>query len=47
MVDQKGLPKNKRYGIGELLRMVGLKRATYYDERKRIANKLISTQMSS
>ncbi|WP_155889564.1 IS3 family transposase, partial [Ligilactobacillus equi] len=39
-VDQKGLPKNKRYGIGELLRMIGLKRATYYDERKRIANKI-------
>ena len=37
--DQENLPKKERYGIGELLNEIGLKRPTYYDERKRIANK--------
>ena len=38
-VDQQNLPKKKRYGIGELLKTIDLKRPTYYDERKRIINK--------
>ncbi|WP_410504561.1 transposase [Ligilactobacillus salivarius] len=38
-VDQQNLPKKERYGIGELLKTIDLKRPTYYDERKRIINK--------
>ena len=38
-VEQQNLPKKERYGIGELLKMIDLKRPTYYDERKRIINK--------
>ncbi|MYY77562.1 transposase, partial [Lactobacillus salivarius] len=38
-VDQQNLSKKKRYGIGELLKTIDLKRPTYYDERKRIINK--------
>ncbi|URI13730.1 DDE-type integrase/transposase/recombinase [Ligilactobacillus salivarius] len=33
------MPKKERYGIGELLKIIDLKRPTYYDERKRIINK--------
>ena len=38
-MDQQNLPKKERYGIGELLKTIDLKRPTYYDERKRIINK--------
>ncbi|MFL2030467.1 IS3 family transposase, partial [Loigolactobacillus zhaoyuanensis] len=36
--DQAQLPKSKRYKIGDILKAVGLKKATYHDERKRINN---------
>lgn len=37
-VDQAQLPKAQRYKIGDILDAIGLKKATYYDERKRIKN---------
>ena len=36
--DQVKLPKNQRYKIGDILSAIGLKKATYHDERKRIKN---------
>lgn len=36
--DQAKLPKKQRYSVGKLLQKISLSRATYYDERKRIAN---------
>ncbi|WP_251545322.1 IS3 family transposase [Limosilactobacillus caecicola] len=36
--EQAELPKNKRYKIGDLLIHMKLAKATYHDERKRIAN---------
>lgn len=36
--EQATLPKKQRYKIGDLLTHLGLKKATYHDERKRIAN---------
>ena len=36
--DQAKLPKKQRYSVGKLLQIISLSRATYYDERKRIAN---------
>lgn len=37
--DQSQLPKKQRYKIGDLLKAVELPKATYHDERKRIANR--------
>ena len=36
--DQVKLLKNQRYRIGDILSAIGLKKATYHDERKRIKN---------
>ena len=36
--DQASLPKKQRYKIGDLLKTIMLPKATYHDERKRIAN---------
>lgn len=36
--DQAELPKAQRYKIGDLLSRINLAKATYHDERKRIAN---------
>lgn len=36
--DQASLPKKQRYKIGDILRAIELPKATYHDERKRIAN---------
>ncbi|WP_318636005.1 IS3 family transposase [Limosilactobacillus reuteri] len=36
--DQASLPKKQRYKIGDLLKAIELPKATYHDERKRIAN---------
>ena len=36
--DQTSLPKKQRYKIGDLLKVIMLPKATYHDERKRIAN---------
>ncbi|WP_367294155.1 IS3 family transposase [Levilactobacillus brevis] len=36
--DQVKLPKNQRYKIGDILSAIGLKKATYHNERKRIKN---------
>ena len=36
--DQSSLPKKHRYKIGDILQAVELPKATYHDERKRIAN---------
>lgn len=36
--DQLLLPKKQRYKIGDILRKINLPKATYHDERKRIAN---------
>ncbi|WP_244912517.1 IS3 family transposase [Paucilactobacillus oligofermentans] len=36
--DQEKLPKIDRYKIGDILKAVNLKKATYHDERKRINN---------
>lgn len=36
--DQSSLPKEHRYKIGDILKEIGLPKATYHDERKRIAN---------
>lgn len=35
--DQSQRPKKLRYKIGDLLKTIGLAKATYHDERKRIA----------
>lgn len=35
--DQSQRPKKLRYKIGDLLQAIGLAKATYHDERKRIA----------
>lgn len=35
---QLSLPKKHRYKIGDILKIIGLPKATYYDERRRIAN---------
>ena len=37
-VEQESLPKKDRYKIGTILKAIGLKKATYHDERKRIRN---------
>ncbi|MFZ2942893.1 IS3 family transposase [Latilactobacillus curvatus] len=37
--DQAKLPKPERYKIGDILKAIGLKKATYHDERKRISNR--------
>lgn len=37
-VEQESLPKKDRYKIGEILKAIGLKKATYHDERKRVKN---------
>lgn len=37
--DQASLPKKQRYKIGDLLKATELAKATYHDERKRIANR--------
>ncbi|WP_455550420.1 IS3 family transposase [Companilactobacillus alimentarius] len=37
-VEQESLPKAERYKIGDILKAIGLKKATYHDERKRIKN---------
>ena len=36
--DQLSLPKKQRFKIGDILRKLNLPKATYHDERKRIAN---------
>ena len=36
--DQASLPKKQRYKIGDLLKTIMIPKATYHDERKRIAN---------
>lgn len=36
--DQSSLPKKHRYKIGDILKKIELPKATYHDERKRIAN---------
>ena len=36
--DQSSLPKKHRYKIGDILQAIELPKATYHDERKRIAN---------
>ncbi|NMV54187.1 transposase, partial [Lactobacillus reuteri] len=36
--DQSQRPKKLRYKIGDLLQAIGLAKATYHDERKRIAH---------
>ena len=36
--EQESLPKAEQYKVGEILNAVGLKKATYHDERKRIKN---------
>lgn len=36
--NQKKLPKERRYKIGDLLARIGLKRSSYYDECERMAN---------
>ncbi|WP_019251433.1 IS3 family transposase [Limosilactobacillus reuteri] len=36
--DQSQRPKKLRYKIGDLLKATGLAKATYHDERKRIAH---------
>ncbi|WP_318529868.1 IS3 family transposase [Levilactobacillus brevis] len=36
--DQAKLSRNQRYRIGDILSTIGLKKATYHDERKRIKN---------
>lgn len=36
--NQKKLPKERRYKIGDLLARIGLKRLSYYDECERMAN---------
>ena len=36
--DQTSLPKKQRYKIGDILQAIELPKATYHDERKRIAN---------
>lgn len=36
--DQSSLPKQSRYKIGDLLQAIKLPKATYHDERKRMAN---------
>lgn len=35
-VEQESLPKSNRYKVGDILKTIGLKKATYHDERKRI-----------
>ncbi|MCW6105054.1 IS3 family transposase [Lactiplantibacillus plantarum] len=37
-VEQESLPKSNRYKVGDILKTIGLKKATYHDERKRIKN---------
>ncbi|MCR5524774.1 MAG: IS3 family transposase [Lactobacillus sp.] len=37
--DQAAQPKKQRYKIGDLLKAIELPKATYHDERKRIANR--------
>lgn len=37
-VEQESLPQKDRYKIGTILKAIGLKKATYHDERKRIRN---------
>ena len=37
--EQLQMPKAKRFRLNDLLSKLELKRATYYDERKRISNK--------
>ena len=37
--EQLQMPKAERFRLNDLLSKLGLKRATYYDERKRISNK--------
>lgn len=36
--DQAELPKKERYKVGDILKAIQLPKATYHDERKRIAN---------
>ncbi|MCZ2947042.1 hypothetical protein NYY74_18375, partial [Acinetobacter baumannii] len=35
-VEQESLPKSNRYKVGDILKTIGLKKATYHDEPKRI-----------
>lgn len=37
-VEQETLPKSNRYKVGDILKTIGVKKATYHDERKRIKN---------
>lgn len=38
--EQSQRPKEQRFTIGEILRTIQLPKATYYDERQRIAHPL-------
>ncbi|UHL92049.1 hypothetical protein [Ligilactobacillus salivarius] len=44
-VDQQNLPKKERYGIGELLKTIDLKRPTYYENANVSSIKMISMLM--
>ncbi len=37
-VEEESLLKSNRYKVGDILKTIGLKKATYHDERKRIKN---------